>query len=124
VARLCAPLAERATTGVQPRTSLSTDTPFKALGATQCAQSDHHRKFSLPLTVPASELVLSVFVFLHVVFLSNTSNPPNKRPLFVPGSAEARVAVKAARFRTAFVQLRASGVLPTAYDSPAFPPRP
>jgi hypothetical protein len=38
----------------------------------------------------------------------------------VPGSAEARVAVKAARFRTAFVQLRASGVLRTACDSPAF----
>jgi hypothetical protein len=41
----------------------------------------------------------------------------------VPGSAEARVAVKAARFRTAFVQLRACGVLRTACDSPAFPPR-
>src|SRR5437016_641142 len=33
-----------------------------------------------------------------------------RRPLFVPGSAEARVAVKAARFRTAFVQLRARWV--------------
>jgi len=30
-----------------------------------------------------------------------------RRPLFLLGSAEARVAVKAARFRTAFVQLRA-----------------
>ena len=47
-----------------------------------------------------------------------------RRPLFVPGSAEARGSVKAARFRTAFVQLRACGVLRTACDSPAFPPRP
>ena len=40
-----------------------------------------------------------------------------RRPLFVPGSAEARVAVKAARFRTAFVQLRACGVLWTACEA-------
>src|ERR1700688_3742808 len=47
-----------------------------------------------------------------------------RRPLFVPGSAEARVAVKVARFRTAFVQLRACGVLRTACDNPASPPLP
>ncbi len=46
------------------------------------------------------------------------------RPLFVPGSAEARGAVKAIRFRAARVQLHACGVLRTACDSPAFPPRP
>jgi hypothetical protein len=37
-----------------------------------------------------------------------------RRPLFVPGSAEARGAVKAARFRTAFVQLRAPSGEPAA----------
>src|SRR5271168_4814986 len=43
-----------------------------------------------------------------------------RRPLFVPGSAEARGAVKAARFRTVFVQLRASGVLRQLVTAPLF----
>ena len=43
----------------------------------------------------------------------------------MPGFAEARVAIKAARLElTSFLQLRASGVLRTACDIPAFPPRP
>jgi hypothetical protein len=42
-----------------------------------------------------------------VIVLSVQDIPPYRRPLFVPGSAEARGSVKAARFRTLFVQLRA-----------------
>jgi hypothetical protein len=61
-------------------------------------------------------------IFRHRPFDPLTCVP--RRPLFVPGSAAARGPVKAARFRTAFVQLRAFGVLRTAYDSPAFPPWP
>src|SRR3984893_18769259 len=76
---------------------------------------------SLPGTAASDcRAVLNFFVIVP----SNPSTPPTRRPLFVPGSAEARGSVKAARFRTAFVQLRASGVLRTACDSPAFPPRP
>jgi hypothetical protein len=44
---------------------------------------------------------------LIVIVLSNQLAHLPRRPLFVPGSAEVRGSVKAARFRTAFVQLRA-----------------
>jgi hypothetical protein len=61
-------------------------------------------------------------------YVSALSNPPNHqpwRPLFVPGSAEVRVAVKAARLGSLRSCSSAPfGVLRIACDSPAFPPRP
>ena len=52
----------------------------------------------------------------RAVYLRKKGRRP-RRPLYVPGSAEARVAVKAARFRTVFVQFRASS-LPHAHALP------
>jgi hypothetical protein len=48
-------------------------------------------------------------------------DPPTNASSPVPGSAEARVAVKAARFRTAFVQLRAlRGIFVPLVTAPLF----